>query len=135
MNIGRRQAGFTLIEVLIVVAVVAILSAIALPNYSEYVRRTHRSNAKSALMQASQWMERAATAQGAYPLTNAVPAGVLVVQGERYIITAESDGTTYTLTATPQGGQQADACGTLTVNQSGTRARSGAAPLAECWGR
>ena len=62
---ARHSSGFTLIEVMIVVAIVAILSAIALPSYTEYIRRSHRADARAGLLQAQQWLERAATATGA----------------------------------------------------------------------
>ena len=64
-----KHKGFTLIELMIVVAVVGILTAVAYPSYAEYVRRGHRADAKAGLLQAQQWMERAATATGEYPTT------------------------------------------------------------------
>jgi len=135
-SVGRKQKGFTLIELMIVVAVVAILSAIAIPSYDAYIRRTHRANAKSALMQAAQWMERAATAQGRYPLAANVPGGLLNVEGNRYALTvASANGTTYTLRATAQGPQAVDECGNFTLTQAGTRAVTGSLPVDECWGR
>ncbi|MES2887468.1 MAG: type IV pilin protein, partial [Pseudomonadota bacterium] len=67
----RLNHGFTLIELMIAVAVVALLAAVALPSYYEFVMRSHRANARAALLQAAQWMERTATAQGTYPLTAA----------------------------------------------------------------
>ena len=135
-NAARRMAGFTLIELMIVVAVVAILSAIALPSYDAYIRRTHRSNAKSAMLQAAQWIERASTAQGTYPLTANVPAGLLNVEGNRYSMAIVSaDGSTYALTATAQGAQVSDECGNFVLNQAGTRTVTGSLPVDECWGR
>jgi type IV pilus assembly protein PilE len=141
-RIARTNAGFTLIELMIAIAVVAILAAVALPSYNEYVMRTHRANARAALLQAAQWMERTATAQGRYPLTAAIPAGVLAVEGGRYNIAAASnDGLTYSLTASPGLAQVRDRCGTYQINEAGTRLQLPTteipAPLGplECWDR
>ena len=97
----KRHRGFTLIELMITVAVIGILAAIAYPSYAEYVRRGHRAEARAGLLQAAQWMERAATAMGSYPLTANFPASLQTVPANRYDISANSNGTTYTLTATP----------------------------------
>ncbi len=70
----RKNQGFTLIEMMIVVAVVGILTAIAIPSYSEYIRRGHRADARAGLLQAQQWLERASTATGVYP--TALPAAL-----------------------------------------------------------
>lgn len=136
------QSGFSLIELMIVVVVIAVLASIALPSYNEYVQRSHRANARAALLQASQWMERAATAQGRYPLNAAIPAGILTVEGGRYTIATDSTtGATFTFTATPTAVQENDRCGGFNINQSGTRQQSTTTtvitPLsaAECWNR
>lgn len=141
MNHSHR--GFTLIEVMIVVAIVAILTALAFPSYTEYIRRGHRAEARAALLQASQWMERAATATGTYPLTASFPTTLTTIKSGRYTIAVASppasaaSGTAYTLTATPAGGQLGDKCGNYTLTHTGVRgAASGALPLmTECWNK
>ena len=104
-----RPTGFTLIEVMIVVAIVAILAAIALPSYNEYIRRGHRADARAGLLQAQQWLERAATATGVYPTS--LPAS-LTWSGDgtkRYDIALAAGATNaaFTLTATPKGARSA----------------------------
>lgn len=71
---ARLASGFTLIELMITVAVVAILAAVAMPSYTEHIMRSHRSNARTTLLGAAQWMERAATVRGSYPRPVASPA-------------------------------------------------------------
>lgn len=138
-KIAMQQKGFTLIEMMIVVAVIGILSAIAYPSYTEYVRRGHRAEARAGLLQAAQWLERAATATGTYPLAAAFPANLKKVPNDRYDISITSaDGSTYTLTATPKGAQTGDKCGNYTLNQAGLRGAKGVtsgAIVTECWGK
>lgn len=141
-RLRRPNRGFTLIELMITVAVVALLAAVALPSYNEYVMRSHRANARAALLQAAQWMERTATAQGTYPLTAAIPPGVLFVEGGRYnIVAVSTNGISYTLTATPAAPQTSDRCASFQINQAGTRAQVATGdvpnPLGpmECWNR
>lgn len=122
--------GFTLIELLVVLLVVAVLTALVYPSYAESVRKSRRADAQSALVELVQVMERHYTAQGSYtaatlPFTQAPRTGTAHYALDLQARTAD----TYTLRATPQGDQAADACGTLTITHSGARA----AATAGCW--
>lgn len=122
-----KQVGFTLIELMIVVAIVGILSAIAYPSYTEYVRRGHRAEARTGLLQAQQWLERAATAQGVYPtaLPNALQwkkADGTADPDKRYTIGFKAGNTNaaFTLIATRKAGAQSnDRCGDFTLPNTG----------------
>ncbi len=129
---------------MIVVAVIGILGAIAYPSYTEYVMRGHRTDARMGLLQAQQWLERAATATGLYPTT--LPASLTWANdsSKRYDISFANGNTNaaFTLTATPKPNspQTKDKCGTLTLAHTGQRdikdKPSGSTmTAADCWNR
>ncbi|RYF31802.1 MAG: type IV pilin protein [Comamonadaceae bacterium] len=140
----QHQFGFTLIELMMVVAVTGIVAAVAIPSYSEYIRRGHRADARAGLLQAQQWMERAATATGLYPTT--LPANLTWAADptKRYTISlgAPATNSTFTLTATPRAGtpQAGDKCGNYTLTHTGVRGANGkiqsdAGFDATCWNK
>jgi type IV pilus assembly protein PilE len=135
---GASLAGFTLIEVVIVMVIIAILAAVAIPAYTQYIARGHRSEARSTLLLAAQWMERFRTQNGTYNGA-ALPAGLQRSPAsgtQAYAIAVGGiAANTYTLTATPQGPMNGDACGNLTLDQSGARGVTGTATMDLCWGR
>ena len=139
----KKQSGFTIVELLIVVVIISILAAIAIPSYTAYTQRARRSDAKSALLQAALWMERSQTATGAYPLTAAFPASLSNVPSGFYVVALNSvNGQTFILTAVPNGAQATDGCGTFTLNEAGIRGvinqpadQVAGWPAAQCWQR
>lgn len=136
MKHTTRQLGFTLIEVLVAMACVAVLVTVAWPSYQGLLERSQRAQARTALLQAAHWLERAASANGNYPASTDIPASVLQVEGQRYQIQVTSSPQSYALSATPIDTQSADACGTLTLNHLGVRGVQGASQsAAQCWGR
>lgn len=141
----HRSRAFTLIEVLIVIAMVGILAAIAIPNYTAYIQRAHRADAKAMLLQVAQWQQRVRTETNAF--NAGLPASMSAVPATgaaRYNIAAPTaTATTFTLTATPTGVQTGDECGTFqldhlgvrTVVIGGTTHGAGSAEVVKCWGR
>jgi type IV pilus assembly protein PilE len=136
MTQPQAPKGFTLIEMLIALACVALLASLAWPSYQSLIMRSQRAQARASLLQAAHWLERAASANGSYPLTADVPASVLQIDGQHYKMIITSSAQSYTLSATPLGTQAADTCGTLTLNHLGVRSVQGASQTAaQCWSR
>ncbi len=143
MHTNRNSTGFTLIELMIVVAIIGILAAIAIPRYTQYIERGYRASARTALLEVAQFMERyrsvnfrfsTAAGNATAPtlptrLQTAPPEGTA-----RYAITVSSvSDIDFVLTATPSGWTDAS-CGTLTLTNLGVKA-SGTGTTASCWVR
>ncbi len=135
----RAVRGFTLIELMVVVAVVAILAAVAYPSYQDQIRKSRRAQAKADMVEYAQLAERWHTVNNTYAgfnLTAAQSQSPREGGVARYTLRVTPPAPTqnaFTLTAIPQGPQAVDRCGTLTLNQAGAKQRSGAAPFNECW--
>lgn len=131
---GRiRSGGFTLIELMVVVAVVAILAAIAYPSYQDQVRKSRRGQAKADLVEYAQLAERFHTVNNTYVGFTAPSQSPR--QGTAFYGIAVSGLTqsAFNLVATPvAGGPQAtDRCGILRINQAGVKSHS-AGTIDEC---
>jgi type IV pilus assembly protein PilE len=127
------SAGFTLIELMIVVGIVAILAAVAIPSYQESVRRGRRADARVAMTNLATRLERCFTQFGAYDADDCEIASPADSPEGFYEVTVETEAATWTLTAEPQGAQADDeACGTFTLTNTGQRDVSGTTPE-RCW--
>jgi len=130
---GTRCSGMTLIELLIVVTVIGILLAVAIPAYSNYMLRVHRTEAIRMLLQAAMCQERIYANQGNYDTSQCHPTS----EHQRYRITytpPNNQDRRYIAMATPLGAQLDDPCGSLSLDQNGTRAISASnISVMQCW--
>lgn len=141
----QRIRGVTLVELMVVIAVIGTLAAIAVPTYRRYLLRSQRSEAKISLMQIQTAQEKYYQQYNAYTnnITAAVNAGGLGLQNQsetgKYtlaITTFPADGQSYVATAAPRtgGGQTDDTpCGNFTITDRGVRGVSGGFGAEACW--
>ena len=119
-NYARRAAGFTLIEIMVVVAIIGIIAAIALPSYNEYVRKTRRAAGAACITAMAQQMERWYTANMTY-VGATMNTTVCEDNASRFysFATPVLGVKAYTVTATPANGHTDPTCGTLSIDQAG----------------
>jgi type IV pilus assembly protein PilE len=132
MKLKRVSAGFTLIELMITVAIVGILVSIAYPNYQDSIMKSRRVDAQGALMGFANAMERYYTVNNTYPAagTAGIYAATSPVDGGTAyynLSISVSSNSAYQIQAVPTGVQANDQCGTLSLDHVGTRLPS------NCW--
>lgn len=137
MNSPRpQQSGLTLIELLIVVVIIGILSAVAVPSYLNYLAEARRTDAEAVLVESAQVLERYYTEQNTY-VGGSLPFAEAPKDGTtKYFDISFGAGptaTSYTIRAVPKGAMLNDACGTLTLTNTGVKGSAGAVDT--CWRR
>jgi len=141
LSSAKRRYGFTLIELMMVVAIIAVLGAIALPAYNRYVQKSRRTDAHNMLMRLAAEQERYYTLFNRYTadLSGAPPAGLGMASTTSehgyYTIAGAigAGGQTFTLTATPAAIQAVDKCGNLTLSSADAKGFSGDQTNGVCW--
>ncbi len=128
----KKQSGFTLIELMIVIVIIGILAAIAYPSYQGAVRDTRRAVAQGDLFELAGSLERQYTTNPDYSAASLPFNESPKDPGPKYYdltLATSASGARFTLSAAPKGAQASDYCGTLTLDSTNTKG----AAVAGCW--
>ncbi len=143
MDLTRRQGGMTLVELMVVLLIIGILSAIAFPGYRGYVLRANRTDAKRALLARAADFERCYTRNSTYLNSDTTPCAIVLPDAtlSTYRIEADPDNKgiqagAFAIRAVPVNGQVKDTqCGTFRLDDKNNRSVSGTSSASDCWGR
>lgn len=136
--VQSRHCGFTLIELMLVLVIIAILSALAVSAWQGQIVRARRLDAEASLIELAAWLERNAAASGRYDLdptgaSTTLPFTLSPRTGVAYYdLALTASATAFTLTASPLGGRDSD-CAVLGLDALGTKTATGPSGAAACW--
>ncbi|MEI7838963.1 MAG: type IV pilin protein [Methylococcaceae bacterium] len=129
----QKQNGFTLIELMIVVAIIGILTSVAYPSYVKYIQKSKRSEAQAALLSMATAMEQWRV-ENNNDYTGVATSDITTSSTKNYTFSLSSDKTTYTLTAIPASPQDEDDCGVLSLDSKGVKgAKKATDDISDCW--
>ena len=141
----QKYKGFTLIELMIVVAIIGVLSAIAIPSYSKYLIRGKRAEARNALLHIAASQERYYSDNNQYGLFNEIDRGPYKLAGGNDYVYSENsnykirvefdpDNQGFKLTARPETFSDPE-CTKITLKNTGGKGKGGTGDKSDCWSR
>jgi len=144
MHTSKKGKGFTLLELMIVVAVIGTLAAISIPSYMSHMVKVRRGSAAACLMEQAQFAERFYTTNMTYSGLDSAGSGISPTRfsciqdlqnnnGFYTFRVVESTDKTFTLTARPEDKQKDPKCGALTIKHTGAKEVTGTDSVSHCF--